>query len=184
MLLKLQHASAQTYACARFVHALSDVFVLLMLVSLGSGILLAQSGNPSNYAKFFKFGALGVAAIVVILDLAFFGLRTEVYTKMYKYLYSGLYGDIRDQFLTSRQIDFSIRVLLFVAALAVMAQSVMVKLHTKGDARVSSVRFVQLVYILCRLIFITRLLTSSFRVPSSGFSVILTKWLLFLPPLV
>ncbi|KAH6870905.1 hypothetical protein B0T10DRAFT_417945 [Thelonectria olida] len=135
----LRFASAETSTTSRFFDGFSDIFVFLMFVSLGSGILLAQTGSPSSFAKPLKFVSLGISAVLAILLIAYFGLRTHFYSVMYGNA-SSSYGYLgrSSQFQSSRQLDFAFRVLVFILALGVVAQSIMVKVQTKGEPRVSS----------------------------------------------
>ncbi|KAH7157422.1 hypothetical protein B0J13DRAFT_169455 [Dactylonectria estremocensis] len=133
-------AQSNTFTVARFIESIADILTFMMLLRLGTGILLVKSGKPGKLDKPLKLISYGVAALLAILALAQFGLRLHFFNKFIVTDTSLTESDsnkLIDQYNASRQIEFAFRVLIFVLALGIVGQSVMVKLGTKSEPRLS-----------------------------------------------
>ncbi|KAK7422951.1 hypothetical protein QQZ08_009309 [Neonectria magnoliae] len=133
-------AQSSTFAVAQLFEAFTDIFVFLTLLRLTTGILIIQSGNPVTRDKILKFASYGIAALLAILAIAKFGLRLHFATVLADDDEDLSYSEVdklEKQFNSSRQIDFSFRVLVLVLAVAIVARSIMVKIQTQTDPRLT-----------------------------------------------
>ncbi|KAI5464870.1 hypothetical protein BGZ63DRAFT_421860 [Mariannaea sp. PMI_226] len=136
VILQIEHAANQVFAIARLIEIFTDLMTFLMLVNLGNGILISHAGKQSESGKIVKHAALGISAVLAILAIAFFGLRTNYIANIFRGVVYGLSPKMANQFNTSRQLDFSVRVLLFILSLGIVAQSVAIKMKTRTEPRV------------------------------------------------
>ena len=117
-----------------------------MLTRISTGIIIAKNGAPDGIGKILKWASYGIAVMLLALDFAHFGMREKFngtyYDKDYfdrsQVAYSPSASAVHD-LTQSRQIDFAFRVLVFVLSLAMVGRSIMVKLQTRGEAKVSTV---------------------------------------------
>lgn len=138
-------AQYNTFTVSRLCEAIADILVFLMLLRLGTGIVMVHVGKAGKLDKITKLASYGIASVLLIIALAQFGLRLHFYNEVFAENRSSTYSatsKLIDQFNTSRQLDFSFRVLVFVLAVAIVAQSVMVKMQTRSETRLSLVRFI------------------------------------------
>ncbi|KAI7762328.1 hypothetical protein LZL87_006723 [Fusarium oxysporum] len=107
----------------------TDILVMIILLRLGTGIVMVQTGRPDPKGKILRLVSYIAAAILFILALTAFGLRI-------RYVYEVFFNDVRvgaDSFTKSRQIGFSFSVLVFVISLAIVARAIMIKVQSKGE---------------------------------------------------
>lgn len=130
------HAQYNIFTVAQTFEAITDILTFIMLLRLGTGILFIQTRKPGKLDKIFKFGSYSIASVLAIIAIAQFGLRLHFYNNIFANTQLST-KSVTDQFNSSRQLDFSFRVLVFVLAIAIVAQSAIVK--TRSELHVSSV---------------------------------------------
>lgn len=107
----------------------TDILVMIILLRLGTGIIMVQTGQPDPKGKILRFFSYIAATILFALSLAAFGLRI-------RYVYEVFFNDVSvgaDSYTKSRQISFSFSVLVFVISLAIVARAIMIKVQSKGE---------------------------------------------------
>lgn len=107
----------------------TDILIMIILLRLGTGIVMVQTGRPDPKGKILRLVSYIAAAILFILALTAFGLRI-------RYVYEVFFNDVRvgaDSYTKSRQIAFSFSVLVFVISLAIVARAIMIKVQSKGE---------------------------------------------------
>ncbi|KLP11493.1 uncharacterized protein FFB20_05236 [Fusarium fujikuroi] len=107
----------------------TDILVMIILLRLGTGIIMVQTGQPDPKGKILRFSSYIAATILFALSLAAFGLRI-------RYVYEVFFNDVSvgaDSYTKSRQISFSFSVLVFVISLAIVARAIMIKVQSKGE---------------------------------------------------
>lgn len=135
-------AQYNTFTVAQIFEAIADILTFLMLLRLGTGILFIQTGKPGKLDKIFKFASYSIASVLAIIAIVQFGLRIHFYNKVFgknQSLTKSESNTLTNQFNSSRQLDFSFRILVFVLALAIVAQSVIVKIKMRSELQLSSV---------------------------------------------
>lgn len=133
-------AQYNTFTVSRICEAITDILVFLMLLRLGTGIVMVHVGKAGKFDKITKLASYGIASVLLSIALAQFGLRLHFYNEVFAKNGSSTYSatnKLIDQFNASRHLDFSFRVLVFVLAIAIVAQSVMVKMQTRSETRLS-----------------------------------------------
>ncbi|EXA41287.1 hypothetical protein FOVG_09787 [Fusarium oxysporum f. sp. pisi HDV247] len=108
----------------------TDILIMIILLRLGTGIVMVQTGRPDPKGKILRLVSYIAAAILFILALTAFGLRI-------RYVYEVFFNDVRvgaDSYTKSRQIAFSFSVLVFVISLAIVARAIMIKVQSKGES--------------------------------------------------
>ncbi|KAF4345653.1 hypothetical protein FBEOM_310 [Fusarium beomiforme] len=107
----------------------TDILIMIILLRLGTGIVMVQTGRPDPMGKILRLVSYIAAAILLILALTTFGLRI-------RYIYEAFFHDIEigaDAFTKSRQVGFSFSVLVFIISLAIAARAIMVKIQSKSE---------------------------------------------------
>ncbi|KAM0421091.1 hypothetical protein ACHAPT_011162 [Fusarium lateritium] len=124
-----------TNIISSFLDKIVDILVMIMLLRISTGIITAQSGHAGPIGKILRLGSYGLGALLTILTVAVLGLQIRYVATYYTDYYSASLsnGGDEDAFYKGRQIDFSFRVLVFVAALGVVARAVMVKMQPNAE---------------------------------------------------
>ncbi|KAI8721771.1 hypothetical protein NCS52_00319600 [Fusarium sp. LHS14.1] len=136
----IQITSSSTAFISNFFDKIVDILVMIMLLRISTGIVIAQSGHAGPIGKILRLGSYAFGALLAILAIATLGLYIRFLAAFY-----GDSGEIsgpeqapgEDAYNKARQIDFSFRVLVFVAALGIVARSVMVKMQPKAEKTLS-----------------------------------------------
>ncbi|KAL6401073.1 hypothetical protein AUP68_16796 [Ilyonectria robusta] len=131
------HAQYNIFTVAQTFEAITDILIFIMLLRLSTGILFIQTGKPGKFDKIFKFRSYSIASVLAIIAIVQFGLRIHFYNTVFAKTPLST-KSVTDQFNSSRQLDFSFRVLVFVLAIAIVAQSVIVKTKMRSELQVSS----------------------------------------------
>ncbi|KAF9762849.1 hypothetical protein IL306_003317 [Fusarium sp. DS 682] len=114
---------------AQIYQMVTDILIMIILLRLGSGIVMVQTGRPDPMGKILRLFSYIAAAILLILALTTFGLRI-------RFIYEVYFHDVEigaDAFIKARQIGFSFSVLVFVISLAIAARAIMIKVQSKGE---------------------------------------------------
>lgn len=126
--------SASTGVISNFFDKIVDILVMIMLLRISTGIVIAQSGHAGPIGKILRFGSYAFGALLAILTIAVLGLQIRFVAAFYGDVsYVGDEASGEDEYNKARQIDFAFRVLVFVAALGIVARSVMVKMQPKAE---------------------------------------------------
>ncbi|RSL92136.1 hypothetical protein CDV31_015295 [Fusarium ambrosium] len=135
----IQITSASTSVIANFFDKIVDILVMIMLLRISTGIVIAQSGHAGPIGKILRLGSYAFGSLLAILTIAVLGLQIRFVATFYgDGYYSSDFGTSgEDAYNKARQIDFSFRVLVFVAALGIVARSVMVKMQPKAEKTLS-----------------------------------------------
>lgn len=134
----LQIASTSTGTISSFLDRIVDILVMIMLLRISTGIVIAQSGHAGPIGKILRLGSYAFASLLAILTIAALGLQIRFIATYYGRDYFGRGPPAgEDAFNKARQIDFAFRVLVFVAALGIVARSVMVKMQPKAEKTLS-----------------------------------------------
>lgn len=119
VILAVDHANVACWTTGWLFKYLADILLLVTLAELGSGFLLCLTG-ATRFRKPIRFVALGVAALLFILDIAWFGIVTKFYNSYFAYLadsFSDFDFDIDADILTMDRLAGSIDILLWIACL-------------------------------------------------------------------
>jgi len=81
----VSQASDSVWSVAGLFNYISIITLLVCFVEFAGGFLLALTG-ANRFAKPIRFGALGVAFVLFILAITWFGLVIKYYTGYYSYL--------------------------------------------------------------------------------------------------
>lgn len=136
----LQITGSSTGIIASFFDKIVDILVMIMLLRISTGIVIAQSGHAGPIGKILRLGSYAFGALLAILSIAALGLQIRFLAAYFGDSgYSGIseLAPGEDAFNKARQIDFSFRVLVFVAALGIVARAVMVKMQPKAEKTLS-----------------------------------------------
>ncbi|KAJ4190316.1 hypothetical protein NW755_005458 [Fusarium falciforme] len=136
----IQITASSTSVIANFFDKIVDILVMIMLLRISTGIVIAQSGHAGPIGKILRLGSYAFGSLLAILTIAVLGLQIRFVAAFYgDSFYRTDLDEVpgEDAFNKARQIDFSFRVLVFVAALGIVARSVMVKMQPKAEKTLS-----------------------------------------------
>ncbi|UPK97508.1 hypothetical protein LCI18_008443 [Fusarium solani-melongenae] len=136
----IQITSSSTSVIANFFDKIVDILVMIMLLRISTGIVIAQSGHAGPIGKILRLGSYAFGSLLAILTIAVLGLQIRFLAAFYGdsiYVGESDLAPGEDAYNKARQIDFSFRVLVFVAALGIVARSVMVKMQPKAEKTLS-----------------------------------------------
>ncbi|GKU01248.1 unnamed protein product [Fusarium langsethiae] len=114
-------------AISKLSDVVADILITIILLRLSTATLTIFSGNATG--KKLRLVSYGAAFVLSALAFIVFGLQI-------RYIYEISENDVEiglDCYLKSVQIEFAVRVLLFVICLGVLVRAVMVKKQVKAD---------------------------------------------------
>ena len=141
VILAVDHAGVALWATGWLFKYLADILLLVTLAELGSGFLLCLTG-ATRFRKPIRFVALGVAALLFILDIAWFGIVTKFYNSYYARpadSFSDFDFDIETDILTMDRLAGSIDILLWIACLPVVGFASYVVHQARGVVHLRNV---------------------------------------------
>jgi hypothetical protein len=122
---------------------MADIIVFLVLERLATGVVIAKAGAPDKIGTIAKYASYGIAIVLAALNFAQFGLRERFNIEYYVGDFFDGTGNVDkstgDTLTKSSQVEFSFQVLVFVLSLAVVGRSIMVKMQSRGEPRVTNV---------------------------------------------
>ncbi|EEU46731.1 uncharacterized protein NECHADRAFT_77412 [Fusarium vanettenii 77-13-4] len=135
----IQITSSSTAIISNFFDKIVDILVMIMLLRISTGIVIAQSGHAGPIGKILRLGSYAFSTLLAILTIAALGLNIRFLATFYgdSIYVSDSEAPGEDAYNKARQIDFAFRVLVFVAALGIVARSVMVKMQPKAEKTLS-----------------------------------------------
>jgi energy-coupling factor transporter transmembrane protein EcfT len=121
-------------AISKLSDVVADILITIILLRLSTATITVFSGNATG--KKLRLASYGAAFVLSALAFIVFGLQI-------RYIYEISENDVEiglDCYLKSVQIEFAVRVLLFVISLGVLVRAVMVKKQIKADKDLTWVR--------------------------------------------